>query len=249
MKNWKAITIGFVAGAVAMTATPAMAAAYKSVSALLMHDATFKIGDQLSVTESNQPVLNYNGYTYVPTRFVAERLGCEVGWDPTTRQVTIKKPEQEEKIVYVEKPVEKIVYVEKDESTGAAATYKKMPVTITKSSYDVKLRSVSLPEEDSTSPAKTTLYLNVKNIKADRVELAQDTAVLTLDGKEYSMALRDSQWDKKWNDKVKKDEEVDGFLVFDGTNRDYSTGTLKVDVRVLNDNEYKTETITINFKR
>ncbi len=30
-----------------------------------------------------------NGRTMLPLRFVAENLGCKVGWDPNTRTITI----------------------------------------------------------------------------------------------------------------------------------------------------------------
>ena len=42
-------------------------------------------------TELASPACIIDGYTYTPARFVAENLGCTVGWDPQTKFVFIDR--------------------------------------------------------------------------------------------------------------------------------------------------------------
>ncbi len=47
--------------------------------------------DGRPVTLDTAPIIDRNGRTLVPVRFVAEALGCKVSWDNATRTVTIQK--------------------------------------------------------------------------------------------------------------------------------------------------------------
>ena len=132
MKAWKASIIGFTVGVLAMGTTPVLANAYKKVEAYLMHDAMFQIDDKVVTSPSDQPVLNYNGYIYVPTRFVAENLGCDIRFDALTRRVNIISPEPEVVEKVVEKEVEKIVYVDSEDAVDGNKVYKDLPITINK---------------------------------------------------------------------------------------------------------------------
>jgi len=51
-------------------------------------------GKDRAIDPSNPKVapLIISGRTMLPVRFVAENLGCDVGWDPDTREVTITYP-------------------------------------------------------------------------------------------------------------------------------------------------------------
>lgn len=249
MKNWKTLVVGFVAGATVMSATPVLGAAYKTVSAYLMHDAMFTIDDKIVASPSNQPVLNYNNYTYVPTRFVAEALGCDVKWDVVTRKVIIKAPEPKVVEKEVVKEVEKIVYVDKN-SNPDTKVYSKLPVKESKDGYKITVTTLVMDDEDVSGMKKTRVYLNLENTRLDKMELVQDDAKLILDDKEYSMTIRENEWDSKWSQEyIKKDEDLDGYLIFDGVKNDYSTGSLQFEVRKVNDNNSESETVTINFKK
>ncbi len=249
MKHWKSIALGFIAGAVAMTATPVLGAVYKSVSAVLMHDVMFQVGEKTVSSPSDQPVLNYNGYTYVPTRFVADALGCEVQWNPASRKVIITPAKQEVKTEYVEKEVEKIVYVDKGSEEGAKV-YSAIPVKYYGDGYTVILTSVSMNKDTVGGKQRTRTYITVENDRLDKVELVPDDAILTLDGKEYSQPISETLWDDTWRSEyAKKDDELKGYLIFDGNNNEYSTGTLEFKVRVNDDNQLTTDKITLDFKK
>jgi len=46
--------------------------------------------ERTEVRTMPQPAIVLNGRTLIPLRFVSETLGCEVGWDSSTKQVTIE---------------------------------------------------------------------------------------------------------------------------------------------------------------
>lgn len=251
MKNWKTLVLGFTAGALSMMSVPAVAAAYKNVEAMLIPEAMFKFDDKLIASPSDMPVLNYQGYTYVPIRFVAEQLGCEVSWDVISRQVRVKGPEPEVVERVVEKEVEKIVYVDKESSKQYGDTvYYELPVKYSTKGYNLTLKTVIMDDDDDYSGIRRTrTYLSLDNIDVDKVEIEQIEAKLILDNEEFKMSSRDNMWDDRWDDEfVKKDETLDGFLLFDGIKKDYTTGTLKVPIKVTDDDGYKREVVEINFK-
>ena len=252
MNNLKALVVGFAAGAVCMMSVPAIAATYKNVEAMLLPEAMFKIDDKLVASPSDAPVLNYQGYTYVPVRFVAEQLGCEVTWDVISRQVRIKSPAPEVVERVIEKPVEKIVYVDKDSSIEQGSTvYYELPAKKSTSGYSITLKTVIMEDdEDYGAPRRTRAYITLDNLNLDKVEVEQIETKLILDGKEHKMSNRDNLWDDRWDDEyTKKDETIDGFFVFDGIEADYKTGTLKVPIKITNDDGFKREVVEINFKR
>ena len=248
MKQWKAVTLGFVAGVLAMATTPVLANMYKTVEAYLMYDVMFHIEDKVISSTSDQPVLNYNGYTYVPTRFVAEYLGCEVRFDPMTKKVVITPPEPEVVEKVVEKEVEKVVYVDKSEDPDYVV-YSKLPVTVYQDGYEIVLRSVMMDDEDGGGVKRTRTYITVKNTDVDRVELMPWEAKLTLDGKEYDISSYSGDWADRWNEKIPEDEDREGYLLFNGINTKYSQGSLEFTMRVNDGSGDTFDDIKIDFKK
>ena len=88
MKKWKPAVFGFIAGAMTMVTVTALGA-YSQVTVSLFPDVTFRFDGERVASPSDQPVLNYQGYTYVPLRFVAETLNAEVNWDAAARLVDV----------------------------------------------------------------------------------------------------------------------------------------------------------------
>ena len=89
MKSWKVGLLGFAAGAMVMGVSPVFASVYKTVQAQIMADVMFDVDGNVVASPSNQPVLNYNGYIYVPLRFAAEALECQVSFDPVMKRVAV----------------------------------------------------------------------------------------------------------------------------------------------------------------
>ncbi|MGE5422671.1 MAG: copper amine oxidase N-terminal domain-containing protein, partial [Ignavibacteriales bacterium] len=47
-----------------------------------------------STNNKVKPYVVPPGRTMLPLRFIAENLGCDVKWDPKTKQITITYPKQ-----------------------------------------------------------------------------------------------------------------------------------------------------------
>lgn len=72
-----------------MTALPTMAATVKQMYTLT--DATYPVEVNGSAyVNTAQPVMNYNGFTYVPLKAVGELLGTNVIWNEADRRVEIR---------------------------------------------------------------------------------------------------------------------------------------------------------------
>ena len=148
MKSWKIGILGFAAGAMVMGVSPVFASVYKTVQAQIMADVMFDVDGNGVASPSNQPVLNYNGYIYVPLRFVSEALECQVSFDPVMKRVAMVSPEAEVIEKVVEKEVEKIVYVDKSDDPDYVV-YNKLPVTVYKDGYEVTLKNIMMDDEEN----------------------------------------------------------------------------------------------------
>ncbi|WP_162848386.1 Gmad2 immunoglobulin-like domain-containing protein [Paenibacillus nanensis] len=88
-KAYKGFIIGIIMGALLMTALPSMAATTKQTYSLT--DATYPIVVNGSAyVNSEQPVMNYKGTTYVPLKAFGEMMGADVIWDEVKRQVEVR---------------------------------------------------------------------------------------------------------------------------------------------------------------
>ncbi len=249
MKNWKSVLIGFAAGAMCMATTPAFAGIYKVVQAQLMPDVLFDIDGKVVGSPSNQPVVNYNGYIYVPIRFIADSLDCQIAFDPVTKRVEIVSPEPEVIEKVVEKEIEKIVYVDQSDDPDYVV-YNKLPVTVYRDGYKIALRTIMMDDKDGGGKKRTRTYLTVENTDISKVSLMPYDAKLTLDGVEYDVSTSGGgRWDDNWDETIRKEEEKEGYILFDGVDYDYSKGTLEFQMRVNDDSGDTIEDIRIDFKK
>lgn len=249
MKNWKSVLIGFAAGTMCMATTPAFAGIYKAVQAQLMPDVLFDIDGKVVGSPSNQPVVNYNGYIYVPIRFIADSLDCEIAFDPVTKRVEIVSPEPEVIEKVVEKEIEKIVYVDQSDDPDYVV-YNKLPVTVYRDGYKIALRTIMMDDKDGGGKKRTRTYLTVENTDISKVSLMPYDAKLTLDGVEYDVSTSGGgRWEDNWDETIRKEEEKEGYLLFDGVDYDYSKGTLEFQMRVNDDSGDTIEDIRIDFKK
>ena len=249
MKNWKSVLIGFAAGTMCMATTPAFAGIYKAVQAQLMPDVLFDIDGKVVGSPSNQPVVNYNGYIYVPIRFIADSLDCEIAFDPVTKRVKIVSPEPEVIEKVVEKEIEKIVYVDQSDDPDYVV-YNKLPVTVYRDGYKIALRTIMMDDKDGGGKKRTRTYLTVENTDISKVSLMPYDAKLTLRGVEYDVSTSGGgRWEDNWDETIRKEEEKEGYLLFDGVDYDYSKGTLEFQMRVNDDSGDTIEDIRIDFKK
>ena len=124
----KSAIFGFIAGALSMATIGTVIGADTVVVGTLKPDISFKVDGTVSQAPRSMSPINYNGYTYVPVRYIGEMLGCNVEWNAYGNMVIVDYPEDKIKEVEVIKEVEKIVYVEKGESVDGTV-YSTLPVT------------------------------------------------------------------------------------------------------------------------
>lgn len=245
-KTLRTLALGFVLGAACMVTTSAIGAS-RTVSAIVNDNLFFNINGDLSAATAEQPILNYNGWTYVPIRFVAEKLDCEVNWDPVKKCVTVRSAEPEKEYIEVEKivEVEKPVYVT-DEYEGENKVYKKLPTSYKTNEYEVEVLGITRKTTDD----HTKVHVNITSDRQEAIQLVQKESVLTVDGKEYPISNLTAWWDNTWYQDIKDGDEVEGFILFDLIDEDWSNASLELTLRLSDYNgTYEYKTVTINFKR
>ena len=215
MKNFKSVAMGFVAGSLCMVTVTAMAA-YSDVTAKLWNDVTFNINGS-KVDATDQPTLNYNGYTYVPLRFITESLGGKATYDTVSKTVSVDLPEK-----VVEKEVEVIkevpVYIDKETSEGKDVkyTYSSLPQKSSKDNYTVEITGVTRNTANNT----TKILITVDNSEdsSSNLQLQPTKSKLTVNGKEVALTKIYSQQDDSWYlADIQPDEEKSGFVTFELT--------------------------------
>jgi len=90
-KTLKGFAMGVLVGALLMVSTYAVAA---QVNQYLLSKADYPIYVDDKLYEGNLPVLNYQGYTYVPLRALSEIFGVKTFWNEELQQVEITPGEQ-----------------------------------------------------------------------------------------------------------------------------------------------------------
>lgn len=248
MKSWKVGLLGFAAGAMVMGVSPVFASVYKTIQAQIMADVMFQVDDKTIASPSNQPVLNYNGYIYVPLRFAAEALECQVSFDPVMKRVAMVSPEPEVIEKVVEKEVEKVVYVDKSDDPDYVV-YNKLPVTVYKDGYEITLKNVMMDDEENAGMRRTRTYLKVENTDVTKISLMPYEAKLTLDDKEFDVSIGGGRWDDAWSENIRKDEQKEGYLLFNGVEYNYTKASLQFQVRVNDGSGDVIEDIRFDFKK
>ena len=137
MKKFRGVAMGFIAGALSMVTVTAFAA-YAQVPTTVLNDVIFSFNGEKKASPSDQPVLNYNGYTYLPVRYIAEQLGADVDWDAATKLVSVNlKPKVVEKVVEKEVPY----YV--TDPDKVSVSYSEMPISVVKDDFKVNLTAIT----------------------------------------------------------------------------------------------------------
>ena len=209
MKNFKSVAMGFVAGALCMVSVTAFAA-YSDVTVKLFNDVTFRFDGEAKASPSDQPVLNYNGYAYVPIRYVSDNLGATIDYDIAKRVIDI----QSDKRTYVkEVEVEKIVYVDKDSPEASNLNvYQSLPIKSKKNKRTVEVTGVMRDTVDKT----TKIFIDLDNDNEERVQLIPGAATLVVDGEPIEKSVHYNKWDNGWSTgDLGYDKSYQGYPLFD----------------------------------
>lgn len=236
--KFKSAIFGFIAGAVTVATLGTAIGADTVVVGTLKPNISFKIDGNITKAPHSMTPINYNGYTYVPVRYISEMLGCNVEWNAYGDMVIVDFPE--DRIKEVVREVEKIVYVDSSDKVDGTV-YKTLPVRLVTSDAEINVKGITRDDVLNT----TKVMLKVKNTESENrnIQLDQDRCVLIADGKEYNLTERVSYTDSRWYNNIRSDEEVEGYLTFDLVPEDVKEFTLKL----VTTKNGKSTTSTINF--
>lgn len=265
LKKYRKLIIGIIIGL--LCAMPAGVLASSSwISALLAGDVTFQFDGQREALPAGYTVLLYENRTYVPARFVAERLGASVGWDQMTKTVRINtKPcaecmvlqkekqalekinkEQEEKIKALEEKVKKLEEeIGKEESSAEgqpAGNYQKLPLVRVLPAMNIRI--TGLFKDDHY----TRVYLELGNKKEVPLQLLQTKTTAIVDGEIYKTSdILHFTLDQRWYHDIDYEEIKDGYIMLPPLSENAREMLLELTI-LYNDAAQKTETVEFAIK-
>lgn len=190
----------------------------------------YKINGEEKSLPSGYTTINYEGHTYVPTRFIAEELGADVEWDDITKTISVNKQEINVEDDNDDKSnIEDNTDDEADEpSEEEADNYVELPVSKTIDGVRVEVYSI---EEQ---PEYTKFYLTVKNTKDDPIQLNQESSYFQSESDKYANSdIRGGvlYWkDTAWFSDLKEDDEVEGYIMLPKIPKDEKQGKFYVEV-------------------
>lgn len=85
-KTIKGFALGILIGSLSMLPISSFASSFAQY---ILVDARYPIMVEDNVYEGNLPILNYQGYTYVPLRTMSELLNVNIFWNETLKRVEI----------------------------------------------------------------------------------------------------------------------------------------------------------------
>ena len=199
MRKSRVLAVGVALGMVfAMGAQAFAGPVIEKVQAYVNHEMSFEFDGEKAVLPDGYEVLVYEGRSYVPARFVAEKLGAEVDWKEETKVISITAKEQEPAT-----------------PTGPAIT--------TKPGISYEYKSLPLTKENTTCSLEAYMYtksddgdriwFRLKNKESDPIRLDQMKTVILADGKAYDMEDTNILTiDTKWYNSIQKDDSIEGYI-------------------------------------
>lgn len=224
MKNYKQFIAGVIVGGVLLSGGNVLAnnASLPSIT----NWVKYKINGEYKALPSGYTTLNYDGHTYVPTRFISEQLGADVEWDDKTKTVTIERPEVTTS--------DEITNKEENSNSGEvcskpdSAKYEELPVSKTINGVRVEIYSV----EDEYDYTK--LYVTLKNTDESLVQLDQGTAYFQSELSKYAnkdIGGNVAYWkDTAWFSDIEEDKDAKGYIMLPPIPKDERQGKFYVEV-------------------
>lgn len=263
LKKYRKLIIGIIIGLLCILPAGVLAGTSAWVSALIDGDIAFQFDGQREALPEGYTVLLYENRTYVPARFVAERLGASVGWDQMTKTVKINtKPsaeylalqkekeglekivkEQEEKIKALEKEVKDLKAKAGEREASAegqpAGNYQKLPLTRVLPAMNIAV--TGLFKDDHY----TRIYLELENKKTVPLQLLHTRTTAIVDGEDYKTGdILHFTLDERWYHDIAHEEIKDGYVMLPPVPEDAKEMLLELTILY---NDAKQETSTIEF--
>ena len=130
-------------------------------------------GDRVNFPDT-EPFIDDNGRTQVPVRFVSEALGAEVGWEGSTKTVTISQGDKEIKIVIGKK----------DYTINGEKNLMDTEALLKEDRTFVPIRFVSegLGAKVDWDPAVRTVYIDTREKGDIKDDTPKDGSIIEVDG-------------------------------------------------------------------
>ena len=261
--KYRQLIIGIIIGLLCTLSTGALASTSAWVSALIDGDIAFQFDEQRQALPEGSTVLLYENRTYVPARFVAEKLGAVVEWDALTKTVKINtKPctecqalqkekqaleesvkEQEEKIKALEERIKALENEVGEEETSAegqpAGNYQKLPLS--RVLPDMNISVTAMFKDDHY----TRIYLELENKKAVPLQLLHTRTTAIVDGEIYKTGdILHFALDERWYHDIQEEEIEVGYVMLPPIPKDAKEMLLELTILY---NDAKQETTTLEF--
>lgn len=170
----------------------------------------FKFDGVQTPLPEDYTVLIHKDRTYVPARFVAEKLGADVEWDEKNHTVAITSPEKD---------------VQDPSKPDESVKYNPVPDAQTLDGVRVEVYSVSKGEPT------TKFYLKIKNTTELPIQLLQAKTYFTSEGNTYTHAKIGDDYkidsiDNSWYADIREDDTQEGFVAVPSTPKNVNRGTL-----------------------
>lgn len=263
LKKNKLLIAGIIIGCLCTLPVGALASTTGFVSAFLDGAVTFQFDGQEQALSEGYTVLNYENRTYVPARFVAERLGASVTWDGKNKVVGINTQpcqecvalhkekqelekavkEQEEKIKALEQEIKDLEeQTEKEEPSAEGqpdGNYQKLPIS--RVLTDINIAVTGLIEEDYY----TRIYVEVENKKAVPLQLLHTSALAIVDGDRYKASeMLHFTPDERWYHDIAEEEIRSGYILLPSIPEESKEMLLELTIIY---NDASQETTTVDF--
>jgi Copper amine oxidase N-terminal domain len=180
-KKYKQLIAGIVIGSV----VAGSGATYAALNATIVN-YKFKFDGVSKSVPAGYSVLNYQGRTYVPARFVAENLGATVGWDGSTQTVLFTSA-----------------------GNSPVDTPQKLPVNETSNGVTVSVKAVDVLSD------RTVFHLTVTNNGTVPVSFADILSHEVVNGTQYNHTNSfddPSLFDQTWNNQIEPGASQSGFV-------------------------------------
>lgn len=230
-KKYKYILIVLIVGMLFSITFNVFAETSSIISVFLKNNIKFEFNGEHKELPDEYVVLNYNGRTYVPARFIAEELGAEVQWDAVTNTINIVQEKQEDISEEINEDIKQ------DESSKVE--YKEIPVS---KSYHDMLLGITLLSYDNNY---WRVYLKLENKGNIPLQLLPSETKIEVDDKEYDIEDAPIHYlDTRWYNDIKEDDDLEGYIVLPKLHKEPEN--LHIEFKVLSNNE-KQEKRTIEF--
>ena len=235
MKKKKMLAAGLALGLVLGMSIQAFgAAAIEKIEAYVNHEMTFEFDGEKTALPEGYQVLVYEGRSYVPARFVAEKLGAEVEWNDATKVISITSPKKE------------------DTTTGGAVEkdpyrYKALPQT--KEGTEYTLTALSYEREPQTNLGDR-LYIRLTNNAGSALQIQQMDVKYYANGKTYALEGADAQdFDTRWyNDLSTEDDVKEGYLRLPKDLKKETKIHVEIPIQVKNNQNPKTDIVEFDIQ-